>query len=358
MNIKKIEKLNDEINQKSFEKSNKSKYYNWYWLSIFIQIINVIVSFAGIYILLNTVLDDFIFKQYIIGFISVAILFFWENLKRSQIRTTTISYMKNKFNNISKLLPTSILTLFIIIISSCIAIRGGIELSDKQKTVEVLTDNKINIHVDSINKIYNIDISKIETRLQFIYDNAKNRKGDTRALNDIELSETKNLDSKINELKIEKQSKISLIESKINNKKDKENFVNSNNVTIFVISSLIFEILIIIGVSFCAVYDFMSFNEIYNGDNYKKYNIYLNYLNIFYENGESNKDDKCLSETRFTDIIKLKNKSLSNGNSNNVKDFITTLYYLKIIELRTDKRRYYMMDFSEAKNKLENYLKQ
>ena len=28
MNIKKIEKLDDEINQKSFEKSNKGKYYN------------------------------------------------------------------------------------------------------------------------------------------------------------------------------------------------------------------------------------------------------------------------------------------------------------------------------------------
>lgn len=358
MNIKKIEKLDDEINQKSFEKTNKGKYYNWYWLSIFIQILNIIVSVFGIYILLNTVLDDFIFKQYIIAFISVAILFFWENLKRSQIRTTTISYLKNKFNNIPKLLPTSILTLFIIIISSCIAIKGGIELSDKQQHVEVVTDNKINVHVDSINKIYNNDISKIEVRLQFIYDNAKNRKGESRALNDIELIETKNLDTKINELKIEKQTKISLIENKINIKKDKENFVNSNNVTIFVVSSLIFELLIIIGVSFCTTYDFFSFNEIYNGDSYKKYNIYLNYLNIFYQNGESQTDDRCLSESRFTDIIKLKSKSLSNGNSNNVKDFITTLYYLKIIELRTDKRRYYIMDFTEAKNKLENYLKQ
>ena len=124
------------------------------------------------------------------------------------------------------------------------------------------------------------------------------------------------------------------------------------------VSSLIFELLIIIGVSFCTTYDFFSFNEIYNGDSYKKYNIYLNYLNIFYQNGESQTDDRCLSESRFTDIIKLKSKSLSNGNSNNVKDFITTLYYLKIIELRTDKRRYYIMDFTEAKNKLENYLKQ
>lgn len=350
MKLDKIQELENEINKTSFEKSNKSKYFNWLYTSYIFQFLNIIITFFGLYLFLSKVISDFPFKEYIIGGISLVMLIFWERLKREQIRTTSINYMVDKFRIKSNNLINLFLTLFLVVCSSLIAIRGGVELSDKQSHIEVKTDNTLQIKVDSINNIYNNEISKIETRQQFIYTNAKNRKGETRALNTIELDEVNKLDEKINTLKNEKESKIKSSEDKINSKKDKQNFENKNIVTIFVISSLIFELFIIFGVIYTSYYDFNSFNEITQSDGFKKQKTYLDYLNIFYENGTAKKDDKCISETRLTDIIKMKFKS-----NQSIKEFLTLLYYLKIIETKMDKRRYFCVNYEDAIEKLKNY---
>jgi hypothetical protein len=354
MDLKRIEKLGAEIDRTSFEKSNKSKNVSWMYTSYLFQFLNIIICFFGLFLFLSKVIPDFIFKTYIIGGISFTILFFWEKLKRETIRSTVINYNIDKQRIKKGNILNVILCCFLIICSSLIAIKGGSEISDKETIIESNVDNKITIKTDSITNYYLTEINKLEVRQKYIYDNAIDRRNNKRSLNNIELSEVKSLDDKIITLKSEQENKVNKFENKLNSKKDAQNLENKNIVTIFVVSSIVFELFIIIGIVFCSIYDFKSYHEIINDDNYKKKILFTQYLNIFYINGKAVKDEKCLSEVRFTEMIKMKNKTV---NLSSVKDFINVLYFTKCIYLGNDKRRYYSVEYTEASELLNEYFK-
>ena len=78
----------------------------------------------------------------------------------------------------------------------------------------------------------------------------------------------------------------------------------------------------------------------------------MNYISIIYENGKSNVDDKVLSEAKFIEFVKLKFK-----NTLYTKEFMTIIQFLKIIETRIDRRKYFTKSFDEAKQEIKDYLK-
>ncbi len=351
MNIKDIEDLENEITKKSYHKANESKNKNWYWTSMIFQVLNIIICFFGLYLFLGSVIDAFLFKEIIIGIISFFILFFWERLKRQQIRSVSMDYLRDKKEFTIKQLPNLLITFFLIVCSSFIAIKGGQELSDKQDKIEITYDNTIKVETDSIVKYYGAEINKLQVRVDYIYTNAKDRKGVQRSLKKEETEEVNKLDDKIKELKVEKDKSLADINTKYGSKKEKQDESNSSVVMIFIVSSIIFELFIMFGVLYCAVYDFNSFYEITKSDNYRKKILFEEYLNVFYQNGKANKDERCISEKKFIDFIKIKYK-----NTLHIKEFLSIIVFLKIIETRSDRKRYYSENFEDAKTNLKEYI--
>ncbi len=352
MDINKINRLDNEINQKSFEKANSSNNSNWYWTSITFQVLNVIICFFGFYLFTNKVIDDFPFKMYVLGILSIVVLYFWERLKRVQIRSSVMNFLRAKKQITFKQLPNLSLTLFLIICSSLIAINGGNELSDKTDKIETNNELAIKIEKDSIVKYYSDDIKKLEYRVDYIINNAKNKTGESRSLKKNEIEDIDNFDNSIKSLKIERDKSLTSIDSKYTTKVSKLENKNSNIVLIFVIGSIIVEFFILFGIRFTTNYDFKYHQENINSEGYKKYNLYMNYISILYENGKSNVDDKVLSEAKFIEFVKLKFK-----NTLHTKEFMTIVQFLKIIETRTDRRKYFIKSFDEAKQEIIDYLK-
>lgn len=351
VDFKKLENLENEISKKSFHKANKSKNNTWYFTSLTFQLLNIIICFFGLYLFLSKVIDTFPAKMYIIGSISMIILFFWEKLKREQLRTTTISFLREKKEVSVKQIPNFLITIFLIICSSLIAIQGGKELSDKQEKIETKFDNKLDTESDSINIYYENKIKTLESRVEYIYSNAKDRKGDTRPLTTFETNEVKEIDNKVKELKSEKDKELNKLEEKVNNKKNKHDNKNENIVVIFIISSIVFELFIIIGVCFTSIYDFMFYTETTNDENFKKRKLFLDYIDLIYENGRLTRDDKVVSENKFYNIIKLKYRN----NTGNFKEFIYIISFLKITITRKDKRKYFGKTYEEATQSVNEY---
>ncbi len=348
----KIKGLENEIEQKSFSTAHKSKNSNWYWTSIIFQVLNVLICFFGLFLFLSKVIDDFPGKEYIIGTISLFILYFWEKLKRQTLRETTLKFFKAKKEVNSSQIPNILLSLFLIACSSLIAIQGGKELSDKSGKIEVVHENNIKIETDSINKYYNKELLNVDSRISYIYENAFDRKRNKRPLTTLEKDEVLTWEKKKEGLEKEKEAKIKKIEIKIESKQSKETDKTKNIVMIFIISTLLFESFILIGVSYCAIYDFNSFFEVVNSEKYRRLKQYNNYLEMFYKNGNLKKDDLCPSENSFKEIIKIKTR---NYIEKHMKEFLTVLRHLQIIQTRS-KKRYFLKDYSEAQAKVKEYL--
>lgn len=352
MNKEKLNKLENEIEEKSFYLSNKDKNSIWNIMGILFQCLNVIICFFGLYLFLFRVIDDFIFKQYIIGGISLAILIVWERLKRLQIRNSSMQFFKEENRITNKNIVNFSLTLFLIICSSLIAIKGGIELSDKKENIVINTDSKIKSIKDSISSLNNIEIKEYKERIDFIYTNSKLKNDDSRALTRIEQTTVDELDNKILLLKSNRDSLINQEVSKIETNQVDNDSKNSSIIKIFVISSLIFEIFILLSIYYCSNFDYKSYYEIIEDKKYRQKSLYIQYLDILYENNTLTKDDKVMAEKRFNDIIKIKlTKTV------NTKEFLSVISFLKITITKRDKRKYFNKNYKESVSIIEEYFK-
>lgn len=348
-----IEKLSNEIEQKSYSKANYSSNNTWFYISIVFQILNIVICFFGIYLFLNKVITDFILKEYVIGILSFIVLSLWEKTKRDIIRKVNLNFLRASKIITQKQLGNITLMLFLIICNTLIAIQGGIELSDKKDVIEITTDSLITNKINIINDKYKQEINTIQTRIDYVYNNALDKKRRSRSLSEEEKSEINLWQNEVIKLKEEQNDKIKIIENKeLNKSKDKTNN-NSNTVLIFVFGSLIFETFIFIGISFCALYDYKSYYEITDSENYKKKLEFELLLELFFKNGNLKENQYCPSEKSFKDIVKIKNFNITDKN---IKEFITILLHLEIIISKSN-RRMFNKNYIDAKNVVNEYLK-
>lgn len=347
MNIQKIKQLEMELESKSFYKTNVSKYVLWKYSSYLFQLLNIVLCFFGLYLFLDKTIETFPFKKEVLSIISGLVLVFWEYLKRIQIRDLTIIFIKNE-NGFNKNNLTNLgIGLFLIICSSLIAINGGNELSNKNNNIIQVSDNNLKTFTDSINSNYTNDINKLQSRIDYVYQNNVDKNNIKRPLTKSQERYVREIDNKIILLKNENSSILS--EYKLELSTEKIDKVNKNDkvVLIFIITSLLFEVIILISILYCAFFDYKSYFEIKNTEEYRKNEIFNKYLSIIFDNGKNNIGDKLDAELQIKEFIKIKYK-----NTEYFKDFFVTLISLKIIETRSDKRRYFTKNYQEAKKEI------
>lgn len=348
MKISKFKEIDKFILNNSFSESYKNINSIMFILSIFGHFISIILS----YFLLYKVIFSATESSSISLIISLILLSGLELLKRDFFDKFSFQYLKLKTLSHKDVYPLLIISSLIIALSFYASIKGSKEFSAKADKIENINEVKVNQYSDSVNTLYDGKIKFIndeissnkklfenkdieQTQLQSnekITSVQKERISDLKSQKlDIKKNITE-LDSSISKIKSERD----LIIKEYNEKsfKNVNKFKNDNdqNSFIFVIISILVEIIILLGVYFNKYYVFrtwMDFKEkITNDSSYQKWILYDEMLNIIY-NKNLKVNDKLPSSKNIIDILKINNIRIS---QKDITDFLKILNNIGITQ--------------------------
>ena len=302
MKIEEFKELDKKINQQTFKESYKN--FNII-LNILSYLGNVASVFLSYFLLSKVFYNVFSDNFFVVLITSVIILGGLELIKRDVFDKFSILYIKTK-KLTKEVMPLFLVSLFVISITFYASINGSKEFSHKEKVYETEKNTIAQKYSDSITNLYQTKIVDIEKEIK---DNKVSIEGFINKKLEYEQSDVKRRDkermfsdfnNEINnrrEFIIKLENDINLIKTERDNiiktKKDELEKVtsekkdeNSSNSLIFIVLSVLIEIVILIGVYFNEYYKYKSYKEfkefIENDKNYQKWFIYSEILNIIY----------------------------------------------------------------------------
>jgi len=318
MKISEFKKLENKINNYNFNKSYKNINIIMIILSYFGNIASIFLAYFFLSKILYSAIID---NPLLVNISSIIILTGLELLKRDIFNKFSIQSLKDK--TISKnVIPLLIFSLLLISTSFYSSISGAKEFSYKSKEIDQKNEKVINSYIDSLNLVFNDKISNIENQNNILFQsNTKldeearqlpsnwiNNKTKIRSQIDKNNEQIEKNDSRIKDIKLEKEQIISKYEKSLTEKGNIEKSENSKNSYLFVIISTIIEFVILSGIFFKEFYNFKSYNEFKNkiqkDDNYQKWMLYDSILNSI-SNNESKVNQKLPSNKAIIDMCKV-----------------------------------------------------
>lgn len=355
------------------KKVRKTSFYDSYFLldkilyvlSFFGNIASVfLASFFFSKLLSETITD--LNSPYFIWGSTIFLLVALELLKRNIFDKFSIEFLryKNIFGS-----ETLLLTLFgvcIISLSFYSSLRGAREFSSKNDIIQSTTIQIVDNYKDSLKNVYDKKIAKYEEDNDIFQASADKRIANQDVLNattqtqrdkrmiereinnirkDKDKKEAKTTD-RVNILKNEYEKLSIAYESKHVNKASSEIDKNKDNSTTFIIISTIIELLILIGIFFDNMFNFVSYNSmrdlVISKGSYKNWLLYNELLDYMYIN-------KVVSIDKLIELCIMNNIYVS---ENQIKDFFNIIENIGIYEkskLKIKKK--------EAERKLNDYFK-
>lgn len=264
MRISEFKKLEEKINGQNFSQGYKN-------INLVMLLLSVFGHFASIflaYFALSKVLGGVIENNPVAVFIaSIVMLSGLELLKRDIFDKFSTQYLKVK-SFTKDVLPLFILSLIIIATSFYASINGAKEFSSKEAVIEKKQKETVNQFSDSLNKIYNVKITEIESEIKVNKDKIDTKDKEQTELEAIQPPSRSQL-SRIKDLKDEKstirtditklENDESAVKTELANKiKEHDRIVgnetqdkkkdNSSNSLAFVLISTLIELIILAGV--------------------------------------------------------------------------------------------------------------
>jgi len=348
MKVSEFKKLEKKINNYNFNENYKSINVILTILSYFGNLASIFLAFFFMSKIIGGALAD---NPVAVAISSIIILAGIELLKRDIFDKFSILQLKEKTINKS-VLPLFITSLLLIFASFYSSLNGAKEFSSKSKQLEQVKEDKLKTFSDSLNGVYNSKISDIEIELKSSKDLLKTKDDEQTELASIQtlnrtqkqrvadLKEEKKtirddiskLEKDIESVKLERDSVIESEKIRLNANTDSEKEDNSKNSFLFVILSVIIEMVILAGVYFNEYYKFRSYREyrdkIEKDPNFQKWLLYDEILNIIYtEDTKMNQklpSNKAIIETcKVNDIIVL---------PKDISDFLKVLSNIGIIK--------------------------
>lgn len=348
MKISEFKKLEKKINNYNFNENYKSINVILTVLSYFGNLASIFLAFFFMSKIIGGALSD---NPVAVVISSIIILAGIELLKRDIFDKFSIQQLKEKTIN-KNVLPLFITSLLLIFASFYSSLNGAKEFSSKSKQLEQVKEDKLKIFSDSLNVVYNSKISDIEIELKSSKDLLKTKDDEQTELASIQnlnrtqrqrvvdLKEEKKtirddiskLESDISVVKKERDGIIESEKIRLNTETDSEKEDNSKNSFLFVILSVIIEMVILAGVYFNEYYKFRSYREyrdkIEKDPNFQKWLLYDEILNLIYtEDTKMNQklpSNKAIIETcKVNDIIVL---------PKDISDFLKVLSNIGIIK--------------------------
>jgi hypothetical protein len=348
MKVSEFKKLEKKINNYNFNENYKSINVILTILSYFGNLASIFLAFFFMSKIIGGALAD---NPVAVAISSIIILAGIELLKRDIFDKFSILQLKEKTIN-KNVLPLFITSLLLIFASFYSSLNGAKEFSSKSKQLEQVKEDKLKTFSDSLNGVYNSKISDIEIELKSSKDLLKTKDDEQTELASIQTL-NRNQRQRVIDLKEEKKTirdDISKLESDISVvKKERDGIIenekirletdtdskkedNSKNSFLFVILSVIIEMVILAGVYFSEYYKFRSYREyrekIEKDPNFQKWLLYDEILNIIYtEDTKMNQklpSNKAIIETcKVNDIIVL---------PKDISDFLKILSNIGIIK--------------------------
>lgn len=348
MRISEFKKLEEKINGQNFSQGYKN-------INLVMLILSVFGHFASIflaYFALSKVLGGVIENNPVAVFIaSIVMLSGLELLKRDIFDKFSTQYLKVK-SFTKDVLPLFVLSLIIIATSFYASINGAKEFSSKEAVIEKKQKETVNQFSDSLNKIYNVKITEIESEIKVNKDKIDTKDKEQTDLESIQPPSRSQL-SRIKDLKDEKstlrtditklETDEAAVKTELDNKiKEHDKIVgnetqdkkkdNSSNSLAFVLISTLIELIILAGVYFNEYYKFRSYKEFRNrlekDPNYQKWMLYDQILNIIYTE-DTKMNQKLPANKGITDMCKVNNIIVM---PKDVTDFLKIMNGLGIIK--------------------------
>ena len=348
MKVSEFKKLEKKINNYNFNENYKSINVILTILSYFGNLASIFLAFFFMSKIIGGALAD---NPVAVAISSIIILAGIELLKRDIFDKFSILQLKEKTIN-KNVLPLFITSLLLIFASFYSSLNGAKEFSSKSKQLEQVKEDKLKTFSDSLNGVYNSKISDIEIELKSSKDLLKTKDDEQTELASIQtlnrnqrqrvidLKEEKKtirddiskLESDISVVKTERDGIIESEKIRLSTNTDSEKEDNSKNSFLFVILSVIIEMVILAGVYFSEYYKFRSYREyrekIEKDPNFQKWLLYDEILNIIYtEDTKMNQklpSNKAIIETcKVNDIIVL---------PKDISDFLKVLSNIGIIK--------------------------
>jgi len=348
MRISEFKKLEEKINGQNFSQGYKN-------INLVMLLLSVFGHFASIflaYFALSKVLGGVIENNPVAVFIaSIVMLSGLELLKRDIFDKFSTQYLKVK-SFTKDVLPLFILSLIIIATSFYASINGAKEFSSKEAVIEKKQKETVNQFSDSLNKIYNVKITEIESEIKVNKDKIDTKDKEQTELEAIQPPSRSQL-SRIKDLKDEKstlrtditklETDEAAVKTELDNKiKEHDRIVgsetqdkkkdNSSNSLAFVLISTLIELIILAGVYFNEYYKFRSYKEFRNrlekDPNYQKWMLYDQILNIIYTE-DTKMNQKLPANKGITDMCKVNNIIVM---PKDVTDFLKIMNGLGIIK--------------------------
>jgi len=353
MNINKYKKLKEAIEVNTFEKSYGVINIVLFAFTILAHLASIVFGYIFLFDLMNISTDNFWGKFIIVPLITLISLGSFELLKRFLFRQTTLNYFIKR--SITKeVFGTSMLSLLLIILTFYLSLNGAEQMGDRSKVIENTTEVKINSKTDSITKVYDNKIAKLEADKATYFDmiTKQTRSRELRSQYN-SLIETTNND--IKQLESDKERKIRQNTLAENKKASVKNIEVDKNIVSFLIICTFIEIIILIGVWFNTYYEFRSFKEfndrVHNQNNYKRYLINEVLLDLVYNKGKVQIGD-LLDSSKY--IKRLTNIKGVNVTEKQIKDFFVLTKHLKITTTEAN-RRFVSKGYDEAKQIILDY---
>ena len=345
MKLEEYHKLQEEFENGTFEKDNKKIYQYLFWGSFLPNIVLVILGFAFLFDKIKAIPEIFNGQFYILCVILFAILCFYELAKREILYNTTKSAVQSKGITF-KLFLSIIFALLMVVGSFYLSLNGAQEIVDKREHTQIHIDTTLAIQTSKIDSTYDLQINSIQSKIDYVFSQAKDN---DRPLKKAEREDITRWESSIKELSSQKNKAIINSESKLKEFQKKEDIKSNDNQSTFLIISIALELLILFGVGFKPFYQYRSFKDkkkiLSRDPNYDKYMLFLNLLNILYQNGKKIKSSELSSIDKFKSLVKSKQIYMT---EKEILEFLQLLGSLKVTIIR-GKSRTALMDLEDAK---------
>jgi hypothetical protein len=288
MKIKEFKKLEKKITNYNFNESYRSINGIMTVLSYFGHVASIFLAFFFMSKIISGAISD---NEVAVIISSLIILGGLELLKRDIFDKFSIQSLKEE--KIGKnTMPLFLASVLLIFFSFYSTINGAKEFSSKADEIEQVTDESINNFSDSLTLYYKPKIEILEKQNIELFESNKLLDEEARELPsnyiaaknkirqriDVNNDQIEKNDTRIANIKNERDSKIDEYRNKAKSKSGQEKEENSKNSFLFVIISTLIELVILGGVYFNEYYKFRSFKEfrdkIENDPNYQKWLLY------------------------------------------------------------------------------------
>ena len=366
MELNKFKDLEVKVKKPDFGKDFKSLNMILRGLSIFGNIASIFLASFFLTELLQVAIENPI-VYWIIAIVALSGL---ELTKREIFYRFSRDFIRTKTIFKAAVLPMLFFTMMLISLSFYSSLSGSQKFSSKTDLIEVATVEKVDTFKDSTNLYYQNKIDVLESQNADLFEankktdqqietlleehptwaNTAKKLRDGKTENNTQIEKN---DTKIKEIKAERDSVISEYTEDVEGKSNEEKDKNKNDSLIFILISTLIEFLILIGIYFNNVYNFRSYRDtkqrLLSDDNYRLYHEYSEILNVLYLN--RTEKDKVPDIDLMVDLLVMNKIYIT---KKQVENALKLFDALKIIETN-DIHTYLIKDKDESQGVIKEH---